>query len=825
MLISLNWLKDFLDLPKNLDPKELATELTIKTAEVDSVHDESKAFENIVVGQIIELKPHPKADKLRIAMTSVGKETLQIICGGSNLSEGMYVAVAKPGAKVKWHGQGDYVTLERTKIRDVESVGMICAGAEIDIEDPHAKEDRHILDLSGIKPKVGANLSEIFDRNDVIFEFDNKALTHRPDLWGHYGIAREIAALTNTDLKPLKISSQIPTKSLPGDRQGEMIKVEVKDPKLCPRYCGLIINNIKIGPSPDWLQKRLKATGHGVHNNIVDITNYVMIELGQPMHAFDKNYIKSGIIVRSAESQETITCLDEKIRELEPNTLVIADHEKPVAIAGVIGGENSGVNENTTSIILESANFNSTSIRRASTKFLLRTEAVQRFEKALDPNLAEIAIKRATELILQICPDAYVAGPITDVKNFPTTPLKIDLSTNTARSKIGAEISDKQIKEILEKLEFKIEAKKSSTKAKTSAKSTTYTVTIPSFRASKDIKSEDDLIEEIARIYGYENLPAELPNLPTHLPLENNERFKKHRARELLSYGLGFTEVYNYSFYGKAEIHACLLKEEGHVKLLNYLSEDQTHLRTTLTPNILKNLQNNVKFTDHIKIYEIGHTYREIGQFMPLEEKRITGAILVKGKTDDPFYEAKGVIETFFNRYSIPLPQPAKGIQNTPYSHPNKAISYVDQNAQTLAKVFMLHPLVAKNHELENYSIGIFAINFTELMKLPITTRKYKRIPRFPIIEIDVSVLINATTEIQNIQKTIISADHNLIANVELFDIYQGPNIPSGKKAVAFKITLQAENRTLTDTEMLEVQAKIFKNLEKLGGTIRGKNS
>lgn len=817
MLISLNWLKDFLGLPKNLDPKELATELTIKTAEVDSVHDESKAFENIVIGQIIELKPHPKADKLRIAMTSVGKETLQIVCGGSNLTEGMYVAVAKPGAKVKWHGQGDYVTLERTKIRDVESVGMICAGAEIDIADPHAKEDRHILDLSGIKPKVGANLSEIFDRNDVIFEFDNKALTHRPDLWGHYGIAREIAALTNTDLKPLKISSQIPTK-------GETIKVEVKDPKLCPRYCGLIINNIKIGPSPDWMQKRLKATGHGTHNNIVDVTNYVMTELGQPMHAFDKNYIKSGIIVRSAKPQETITCLDEKIRELSHDTLVIADHEKPVAIAGIIGGENSGVNENTTSIILESANFNSTSIRRTSTKFQLRTESVQRFEKALDPNLAEIAIKRAAELILQICPDAYVTGPITDVKNFPTTPTKIDLNTNTVRSKIGAEISDKQIKEILEKLEFKIETKKTAPKTKTSAKSATYTVTVPGFRASKDIKSEDDLIEEIARIYGYAEIPAELPHLPAKLPLENTERFKKHRARELLSYGLGFDEVYNYSFYGKKEIQNCLLKEKGHIKLLNYLSEDQTHLRTTLTPNILKNLQHNIKFADNIKIYEIGHTYKEIGQFMPLEEKKITGAILVKGKTDDPFYEAKGVIETFFQRYYIQIPHPAKGIENTPYAHPNKAISYIDQNAQTLAKVFMLHPLVAKKHDLENYSIGIFAINFTELMKLPITPRKYKRIPRFPSIEIDVSVLINAATEIQNIQKSITSADKNLITNVELFDIYQNHNIPPDKKAVAFKITLQALDRTLTDGEMLEVQNKIFKNLEKIGGTIRGKN-
>lgn len=832
MLISLDWLKDFLDLPKNFDPKELATQLTIKTAEVDNIHDESKAFENIIVGQIVELKPHPKADKLSITMTSVGKETLQIVCGGSNLTEGMYVAVARPGAKIKWHGQGDYVTLERAKIRDIESAGMICAGSEIGIEDPRVKEERHILDLSGIKPKIGTNLSEIFDRKDIIFEFDNKALTHRPDLWGHYGIAREIAALTNTKLKPLKITTKIPQNDMPAGqadvpagRRSETIDVQVKDQKLCPRYCGLIINNIKIGPSPDWMQKRLKATGHGVHNNIVDVTNYVMAELGQPMHAFDKNYIKTGIIVRTAKPQETITCLDGKIRELEPDTLIIADHEKPVAIAGVIGGENSGVNEKTASIILESANFNSINIRRASTKLMLRTEAVQRFEKALDPNLAETAIKRAAELILQICPGAKIAGPITDIKNFSNTPVKITLDTNKARSKIGAKISNKQIKEILEKLEFKVHKASSHLPSKKSAaKTSTFTITVPFFRSSKDIKTQDDLIEEIARIYGYAEIPTELPHLPTRLPFENTERFKKHRARELLSYGLGFTEVYNYSFYGKTEIQNCLLKEKGHIKLLNYLSEDQTHLRTTLTPNILKNLQHNVKSIDYAKIYEIGHTYKETGQFMPLEEKRITGAILVKGKTDDPFYEAKGVTEIFFARYSVPMPQPAKGIENTPYAHPNKAISYVGQNAQTLAKVFMLHPMVAKKHDLENYSIGIFAINFTELMKLPITPRKYKKIPRFPSIEFDISVLIKNNLEIQTVRKIINDSDKNLITNVELFDIYTGPNISTDKKAVAFKITLRAEDRTLTDHEMLEVQNKIFKNLEKIGGTIRGKN-
>lgn len=806
MLISLNWLKEFVDLPENLDPKELATELTIKTAEVDRVINEADAFENIVVGQILEIIPHPNADKLRVTKVSIGKENCQIVCGGSNLREGMYVAIAKPGSKVRWHGAGDLITLERTKIRDVESDGMICAGSEIGIPDPTAKE-KEILDLSAMKTAPGTPLSELLQKNDVIFEFDNKALTHRPDLWGHYGIAREIAVLTGAKLKPVKSSVKIPAK-------GEQIAVEVKDEKLCPRYCGLIIDNVKVGPSPDWLQKKLKATGHGTHNNIVDVTNYVMLELGQPMHAFDKAKINKGIVVRTAKKGEMIPCLDDKIRELNEHMLIIADHEKPVAIAGVIGGANSEIGSFTTSIILESANFNSSSVRKTSTKFMLRTDAVQRFEKGLDPHLCELAIKRAAELILEICPEAEISGPITDVSNFSTTPLKITLDTEMARSKIGADISDKQMKEILESLEFEV---------KTGTKKGTFSVTVPTFRANKDIKIEDDIVEEIARIFGYGNIPATLPTLPTRLPQENTERFKKHRARELLSFGLGFDEVSNYSFYGKNEIERCLMKEEGHVKLLNYLSEDQTHMRTSMTPNLLKNLQHNVKNFDELRIYEIGRTYKEIGQFMPLEEKKIVGAILLKGKSDAPFYEAKGVLETIFKKFEITLPHPAKGMDCAPYAHPNKAISYIDVHGQTLGKVFMLHPVVVKNHDLENYSIGIFAVNFTELMKLAPQEKKYKKIGRFPSIEFDVSVLVDANIEIQTLKESIAKAEKHLITDVALFDIYQGQGIPSDKKAVAFKITLQAEDRTLTDNEMTETQKFVFKNLEELGGVIRGK--
>lgn len=802
MNVSLNWLKQFVDI--SMDPKDLGNLLTLKTAEVEKVEDAAASLENVVVGHVTTLKPHPNADKLKIAMTSLGKETVQIVCGGANLEEGMYVAVAKPGASVKWHGEGEPVVLEKAKIRGEESFGMICAGCEIGIDDPGAGE-KDIMDLSSTKPKPGTPLAEIFGQDDVIFEFDNKSLTHRPDLWGHYGIAREIAAITGKKLKSYKTEIKIPAK-------GEKIKVEVKNTELCPRYCGLIIENVTIEESPDWMKKLLKAAGHGTHNNIVDVTNYISSELGQPMHAFDQKTVEKGIIVRTAKKGEKITTLENKTVELDDTMLVIANHSDPLAIAGIIGGKNSGITKKTTTIVLESANFDSASVRKTSTKLGIRTDSVQRFEKALDPNMAHTAIEKAAELILKLCPNAKITGPINDVKNFKNTPLKIDLDIAKTSSKIGVDLSATGIKDILEKLEFKVEKKNANT----------FTVTVPTFRATKDVTQEDDVIEEVARMYGYENIPASLPSLPTKLPEENTERFKKHRARELFSYGLGFSEVYNYSFYGIKDIKNCLMDEGGHLQLQNHLSEDQTHIRTTLTPNLIKNLQLNEKNHDQIKIYEIGRTYIETGDFHPLETKRISGAIMVGKKEEDPFFEAKGAVESFLKRFNLEHVSPAKGIKNVPYAHPQKALSYVDQSGQTLAVVFTLHPVVQKNHGLEGRQIANFSINLTEALKLNPPVKKFQQIPRFPAITIDISVLIDKTTEIRTIEDAIIDAD-KLVTQTDLFDIYEGENIDANKKAVAFKVLLQADDRTLTDEEMNNVQKKIFKNLESLGGKIRGK--
>ncbi|MBU1446238.1 phenylalanine--tRNA ligase subunit beta [Patescibacteria group bacterium] len=801
MKVSLNWIKDFVDIDTTKEPQKLADLITVRTAEVEEVADLAGNFKNMVVGKIEKIGPHPDADKLQVTQTNVGGKTLQIVCGASNIYEGMLAPVAMSGAMVRWHGEGDPVELKPTKLRGVLSDGMLCAGEEIGVE---SKIDG-IYDLTGVGFKEGTALSKVFSKDDVVIEIDNKSLTHRPDLWGHYGIAREIAAITGKPLKKMDLSKvKFPS-------SGESPKIEVKNFDLCPRYCGVIITGIVVKESPDWLKERLMAIGYRPISNIVDITNYVMAELGQPLHAFDKNYIKGWIIVRNAEKGEKITTLDGQERKLDEKTLLIADHEKAVAIAGIMGSENSEINDGTTEIIIESANFNPESIRKSSTRLGLRTEAVQRFEKSLDPVLAETAMRRTCQLILEVCPGAKIAGPFTDVNQGLPKPLKVDLDVQKVSSKIGVSISLEEAQKMLESLDF--ETVKKSEKI--------LTVKIPSFRATKDVSIEDDLVEEITRLYGYENIDPTLPDLPIIVPMRNKERTLKHEVRKQLAFVFGMTEIYNYSFYGKDEMTKALIEDKDHIELQNYLSQDQTHLRTTLVPNMLKNIVSNLRFYEDIKIFEIGRTYREIGQYFPLEEKWIGGAIAhKKNQKMSPFYEAKSIVTEFLKQFFKCEVEISEQSKAPSYAHPSRCAK-IKYQGQVIGNVFEVHPLVLSNFEIQA-ATAMFELNFTKMCSFDENFVKYSQIPKFPGIEIDVSVVIDSTKKVAELEKAIMKADENLIKRVRLFDIYEGENVGQGEKALAFRVLLQAIERTLTDEEMAKIQQKIFANLQKLGGTIRG---
>jgi len=477
MLVSYNWLKKHVNINDNFSAEEVAAKLKSSTVEVEKVAYQGKNLESVVVGKVVTADKHPNADKLKVCQVDVGGENLPIVCGGSNVSMGMLVAVAKVGAKVQWHGEGELAELVPTKIRGVESRGMICASTEVGLGQMFPlKEEKEILDLSHFNFVVGTPLAEALKLDDYIFEIDNKSLSHRPDLWGHYGLAREVATIFNRDL------NEYQTKEIKDNKEIKL-EVKVEDEELCPRYMAVAVGGIKIGESPAWLKQQLLAVGLRPINNIVDITNYLMLDLGQPMHAFDATKINGHkIIVRRAKEGEEFVALDESRHKLTSEVLVIADAKGPVALAGVMGGLESGVTGETQTVIFESANFNSTSIRKTSTRLGLRTDSAIRFEKSLDPNLAALALRRAVELTLELCPEAKVVSKVVDKKHFTLPIGPIEIALETFQQKLGVKLEEKEIIRILSKLGFEIKQKK-----------TSLSVKIPTWRATKDISLAEDL--------------------------------------------------------------------------------------------------------------------------------------------------------------------------------------------------------------------------------------------------------------------------------------------------------------------------------------------
>ncbi|MBT7703203.1 phenylalanine--tRNA ligase subunit beta, partial [Candidatus Peregrinibacteria bacterium] len=505
---------------------------------------------------------------------------------------------------------------------------------------------------------------------------------------------------------------------------------------------------------------------------------------------------------------ETIETIDHKTRKLTEEDLLICDGEKPVALAGVMGGVNSEINDQTTEIILEAANFHASTVRRTSTRHGLRSDSSQRFEKGLDPALTEIAIKRAIVLLQETCPDLKIASPIVTIGDWKAPKIEMTVDPAVISNKIGIKISTKEMKRILTSLEFGVT--ESGKKLK---------VTIPSHRATGDVDIEEDITEEIARIIGYDAIPAEMPHLPINLPIENEERFHKHATRNILSAELGFTEVMNYSFYNEEIFQKFGLEDMRHIKVLNPLTVDQTHMRVSLVPGMLKSITQNQKNFPEMKLFEVGHTYQEVGEFMPLEEKWLIGAVATQDKKES-FYEIKGAFEVFQKAFRAPNVSLRDCHTSPPYAHPKKCLEII-MRGQNVGYIFTLHPAVAKAHNLE-HQVGIFEVNFTKLVEHGRDPSNFKPLPKFPSMTFDVSLLINRKTQVSDIEKAIKKGDpHKLIKDIELFDIYEGKNIPEDKKSLAFSIKLRHNERTLNDQEFQDTQKAVFKEIEKLGGVIR----
>ncbi len=802
MKISINWLKDYINIKQS--PKKIADSLTMGIAEVEDVIDLADKYKNIIVGEVLLKEKHPNADKLSKAQVSIGKEKLNIVCGASNLEKGQKVPVALVGAILP----GDF-KIEKAKIRGEESNGMICAEEELGL----AKKSEGIMVLDE-NAKVGQKFSVYMGLDDIILDIDNKSLTHRADLFCHIGIARELSALLNLKLNLTKLKK-------PKAGSDYKIQIEVKDKKLCPRYMGVVLDNIEIRESPKWMQARLDAAGMRPINNIVDITNYVMLEYGQPLHAFDFNKIKNiafannnpkvdqnklkRVIVRSAKKNESIVTIDNKKRNLDESMLAIADEREPIAIAGVMGGLNSEVDEKTKTILLEAANFDGTSVRKTSQKLGLRSEAVLRFEKGQSVDLPEYGLYRACELFEKYA-EARVSSNIVDTLKSKPKEIKIKLDLDYIERLIGIKIPKAKIVNILKSLEFGVTQSKEY-----------LNIEVPIYRT--DIKAEEDLVEEIARVYGYDDIePQEIKGVLKPIA-ELPDLFWGRKIEEYLE-GAGFSEVYNYSFYGEKLLKKCLLSTKDHLIVSNAGSQDLKYLRTILIPRLLENAETNFRNYDEFKIFEIGHVYFNSA----IECKSLSG--IVVGNREDVFYKAKGTLEFLLEKlnikYRIEELEKTKDCEYWNMYAERQAIQFLF-GKDILGTMSMCNSQVINNFNLKNKKVAFFNFSIDQLSSRATLNKQFKPLPKYPSITLDLAFVLNKSVKAKEVEDLIKKTGGDLLKELELFDVYAGKGLEPNTKSLAFHLMYRADDRTLKDEEARQTQNKIIKRLEsELGAKIRG---
>ncbi len=801
MKIPLKWLQEYIDIV--LPPTDLANRLTMAGTEVKGMQVIGGNWENIVVGQIIAINPHPNADRLSLPTIDLGTEQHTVVCGALNLKLGDKVAFAYVGAQLIDGHSGQAFRLKSAKIRGVVSEGMVCSEKELGISDSH----EGIMVLPAEAP-VGTPLTDYL--SDVIFDLD--ITPNRPDCLCIVGIAREIAALTGQSLHLPEVSYE--ETAFPIDQQ---ISVEIAAPDLCPRYCASLITKVKVAESPRWLQQRLLVCGMRPINNIVDITNYVMLEYGQPLHAFDYDKIRvKKIIVRRATDGEAVVTLDGVERVLSGDMLVIADTAGSVAIAGVMGGANSEVTQETTSILLEAANFNPASIHYTGKRLQLPSEACMRFERGIRPELTLPALKRATQLIMQLAGGEAANKGLADVYPGKQDQEPILLSMGEVKTLLGVEFSLDQIVGALTSLGFD---------CKQGGSASEVWVTAPYWRS--DIHLAVDLVEEVARIIGYDKIPATMLSQP--LPRQNPEpiiSLKRKVGRSLIGYG--FQEVITYSLTSLEMLNKLLPEphslEPMPLRMANPMTADQEYLRPNLRANLLAAFSTNRRHEDGgIRLFELGKVYLPRHNDLPSEPEVLCGILggsrLEKSwQSGDElldFYDTKGLVEDLFNQL---------GVEANFEEDRDESLCLGKQAAivvagNKLGVVGELQPKVLEAFEISE-PVYLFEINLTVLLPFTIGHKMFQPIPRFPVIVRDIALIVDTGISHQRVLDIITSFP--LVNQVALFDVYAGDQVPRGKKSLAYRITFQSTTHTLTDKEVNKVQQQILNKLsQELGATLR----
>jgi len=800
MKVSLNWLKEYVDF--NISVEELVEKLNLSGTAVESVRYLGKGLENIVVGQIKKIESHPNADKLVVCDVDVGTEELTIVCGAKNMKEGDKVPVALVGVVLP-----SGMEIKKTKLRGVESYGMMCSAIELNLG-----EDASGLMILESNLKIGEEFSKALDLEDVVLELE--ITPNRPDCLGVIGIAREIAAITGEELKKPLIEIKETAESAK-----DFAGVEIMDADLCPRYVARIVKNVKIGPSPKWLQQRLKTVGLRPINNVVDITNYVMWETSQPLHAFDYEKLKDGkIIVRRAKEGETIVTLDDVERQLSESVLVITDLSGPVALAGVMGGTTTEVSDDTTTILLESAHFKPSNIMRTSRGLSLISESSLRFERGIDPNGVVFAADRAAQLMAELAGGKVLKGVI-DVYPKIINPRTLKLRVNRVNRILGTDLSVGEMDKILESLGLDI----------SKSENATLSVLVPTFRP--DLEREIDLIEEIARVYGYNRIQSTLPESSGKQGgLSFSQRVEKRIKSSLIA--SGFWETINYSFIAPNLFEKIRLNNKhplaSCIVLKNPLSEDQSVLRTTLIPGLLDVVKRNVnRDIYNVSIFEMGRVFRPVsGEELPDEPLMVAGAATGSWREDQwygkeqsiDFFDIKGALENLLNDLGVEEWFLQRALH--PTFHPGKCAE-VFVNNEVAGILGEIHPEVNSAYGFPN-KVVVFELFVDTLVSHARLLTRFEGIPRYPGTSLDISLIVDDNVSNEQIIKVIRTVGSKLLKEVRLFDLYKGEKIPKGKKSLAYSLIYRASDRTLTDEEVMKVQGRVIAALEKnLGAEIR----
>ena len=800
MKFTLNWLKEYIDV--DIPVESLADRLTMLGLEVDNVEPLYQDLVPVKVARINDVRPHPDADRLTLCDVSVGAETFQVVCGAPNAKPGLLTPIALPGTSL-----ASGITVKKAKIRGQESIGMLCSERDLGISEDHTG----IMELDGAV-NDGQSLVEALSLEDTLIEVD--LTPNRPDCTSVIGIAREVAGFTNQKLN-LPVTNELP--SLTG--AGVPFGVEVKNPEDCPRYAGRLLKNVTIGPSPWWLKKRLLSVGQRPINNVVDVTNLVMMEYGQPMHAFDFSKLAGGkIIVRSAREGEKITTLDGEKRTLDQEMLLICDNEQPVAVAGVMGGENSEVSDTSKEILLESACFNPLSIRRTARKLNLGTESSYRFERGVDPEVAPKAMERAVQLLVEIAGAEVVENGydcVADIEKREDITLRI----NRTNDLLGMQLSIDDIAQCLESIELQM----------TRVDDDTLNVAIPSFRI--DLEREIDLVEEVARLQGYNQIPTSMPQVPMSFPEQEQSLVIRKNLATLLT-SQGFSEAINYSFVDQNYFDKLKLDSEDTLReavaLLNPLSEDQNIMRTLILPSLLQNIQRNTsRQNNDIRLFEIGKVFHPTGETtLPNENMRVAGVLsgrrcpasplLHYGSEAVDIYDCKGVVEEIFRELRVPDVKKAEVLGSTAsapvYLQPDSYIRFesVNQSVGYLGKV---DTDVLKSFGIKQ-EVFFFDLDIDVLTALDPEPKAYSSLPKYPSVKWDIALVVPERVPAGDLLNSISSAGETLVELAEIFDIYRGKGIESGHKSVAISITYRSAEQTLDDSTVNKVHQRLIKILE-----------